>query len=278
VTRFAALLIVLVPLAGYAQDGSNSHPYFSSKYFASVGLFKPDRKVRLGLDASVNLPEPGPRPYVDFSETLDLKSSDESFSAEIGWRFGEKWQLRGQYFSVDDKSRVSLEEDVEWGDYTFNVGTSVGAGSDIQITRLFFGRTFWTSDNREFGLGLGGHILDLSAYINGNATINGVDAGFAQRRASITQPLPNIGGWFMRSWSERWAARVRLDWLSANVGKYDGRIINASASLGYAIGDNFGFALAYNYFEIDLGIDDSDWRGRARSRFEGPFLSLTGYW
>jgi hypothetical protein len=278
VKRLAALLLVLVPLTSFAQDRASSHPYFDNKYFASVGLFKPDRKVRLGLDASVDIPDPGPAMHVDFSETLDVESSDETFSAEIGWRFGEKWQLRGQYFQVDDKNRASLDEDVEWGDYVFNAGTSVGAGSDIQITRLFFGRTFWLTENREFGLGLGGHLLDLSAYVNGNATINGVDVGCVQERASVTAPLPNIGGWFMRSWSERWAARVRLDWLAADVGRYDGHIINASASVGYAIGDHFGMALAYNYFEIDLGIDDPDWRGSARSRYEGPYLSLTGYW
>ena len=81
--------------------------------------------------------------------------------------------MRGQYFGVDNNSQVSLEEDVEWGDVVFNEGTFVGAGSDYQVTRLFFGRTFKSTDRRELGLGLGGHILDISAYINGNATIDG---------------------------------------------------------------------------------------------------------
>ena len=276
--QIAAILLVLVPVSGLGQQDPATHPYFSQRYFASVGLFSPDRKVRLGLDTTVELPEGSQNPFVDFSETFDLNSSDDTASAEIGWRFGEKWQLRGQYFRIDDHNKITLDENVEWGDYIFNAGTFVGGGSDVQITRLFFGRTLWSSDNEEAGVGFGGHILDFSAYVNGNGVINGVDVGFVEERASATQPLPNFGAWYARTWSDDWVAGLRIDWLSADIGKYDGHIINGSASIGYTIGEHFGVALAYNWFEVDLQIDDSDWHGLMRSRFQGPYVSLTGYW
>jgi hypothetical protein len=173
---------------------------------------------------------------------------------------------------------VSLEEDVEWGGVVFNEGTFVGAGNDYQVTRLFFGRTFRSSERSELGLGIGAHILDISAYINGNATIDGVDVGYKQERASVSQPLPNFGAWYMHAFSDKWAATFRLDWLSASVGDYDGRIINSALSVGYAVTDNFGIGLAYNFFELDVKVDDSDWTGSILSRFDGPYISLTGYW
>ena len=153
--RLASLLVLLAPLAAFGQESSDLHPYLGGKYFTSIGLFFPDQAVKLGLDASVEVPEAGPAPYIDFSETFSFSDSDEAFSAEFGWRFAGNWQLRGQYFRVDSDSTVTLEQDVEWGDVEYNTGTSVGAGSDMQITRLFFGRTFRSSGSREFGLGIG---------------------------------------------------------------------------------------------------------------------------
>lgn len=276
--RLLVGVVSLMPAMALAQDATEIHPYLGNRYFASIGIFRPDQEMRLGLDASVELPDPGPTPYLDFSETFDFKTSDQTFSAEIGWRFRDNWQLRGQYFDIENNNRLALEGDIEWGDYTFNAGTVVGAGTDMQITRLFFGRTFWSTNSREFGLGIGGHILDMAAYVNGNAMLNGQNAGFRQERASISQPLPNFGAWYMHALSRNWAATLRLDWLSASVGNYDGRIVNAAASVGYAIGDHFGVSLAYNHFEIALDIDDADWHGRAKVRFDGPYISLTGYW
>ena len=274
------LALVLMPVLAQGQIAEPNHPYLSNKFFASVGLFLPDQNTRLGLEASVDIPDPGPTPLqrVDFSETFGFSDSDETFSAEIGWRFGKKWQLSGQYFRVDSNTRVSLEEDVEWGDVVFNEGTFVGAGNDYQITRLFFGRRFKSTDRQELGFGLGVHVLDISAYINGNATIDGVDVGYWQERASVSSPLPNFGAWYMHAFSENWAATIRADWLSASIDKYDGYIVNAAFNVGYAVTDHFGIGLAYNFFEVNLKVDDSDWTGRIVSRFDGPYIALTGYW
>ncbi|NIL94436.1 MAG: hypothetical protein GTO71_08365 [Woeseiaceae bacterium] len=277
-SRFIGILALLLPVSVLGDDPLPIHPYLSSKYYASVGLFLPDQDVKLSLDATLSVPEGAIIPYYDFSQTFGTKTSDETFSAEIGWRFGKKWQLRGQYFRVEDKATATLEEDVEWGEYIFNSGSSVGAGTDMQVTRLFFGRHFRSTETGEFGLGIGSHILDISAYLEGNATLSGQDVGFVEERASISQPLPNFGAWYMHAFSAKLAVMVRLDWLSASFDKYDGRIVNAAASLGYSVGDHFGIGLAYNFFEIDFKIDDEDWRGGIRTRFNGPYISLTGYW
>ena len=125
---------------------------------------------------------------------------------------------------------------------------------------------------------LDGHLLGISGYINGSASINGEDVGLVEERASVTGPLPNIGVWYRQIYAERWVLRARLDWLSANIDKYDGRIVNGSLGFAYNMSDHFGVGLSYNLFEIDLGVDDTDWQGRVRSRFEGPYLALTAYW
>jgi hypothetical protein len=261
-----------------AQDESNAHSLLSQKFFVSVGLFRPDQKMEIGLDSSIDLPRPEPTPLLDVSQTFGFKGYDETGSAEIGWRFGENWMLRGQYFRVDNATQATLEEDVTWGDYTFNSSTSVSAGTDMQVTRLFFGRSMSKTDDTEFGIGLGLHVLAISAFIKGNAMVDDMDVGFREESASISQPLPNIGAWYLHAFSPTWAAHARLDWFSAEAGDYDGGIVNAATSIIYAPSEHFGIGLAYNYFELDLKVDDSDWRGKINAQFNGPYISLNGSW
>lgn len=82
----------------------------------------------------------------------------------------------------------------------------------------------------------------------------------------------------MQGFSDKVALTLRLDWLAADIDGDDGRIINAAASLGYAVSDYFGIALAYNFFEIDMNVTSGDWKGGIRTRFSGPYISLTGCW
>jgi hypothetical protein len=99
VRKALILAVILVPMLAQGQDVEPIHPYLGNKFYAAVGIFLPDQNTRLGLQSSVEItiPDPEPTPYetIDFDETFGFSDSDETFSAEIGWRFGKKWQLRG---------------------------------------------------------------------------------------------------------------------------------------------------------------------------------------
>ena len=213
--------IALVGGPVFASDDSrqDSNPIFSTRSFASAGLYFPDRALKFRLDGSV----PTVESTIDFSERFDLASNDETAAFELGWRFSANWMLRGQYFNVDASSAVTLAEDAQWGDFRFNEGTGIRAGSDV------------------------------------------------------SGPMSNFGAWYIHSLSPRWAANVRADWLDVSVDGYDGRIVNAAVGLNYAPSEHFGVGVNYNFFEIDFGIRESDWRGRAVNRFDGFYVFLSGY-
>jgi len=276
--RFAKLTFLFawlaVPLLAVAQEPADIHPLLAAKYGLNVGIFFPERSFEIGVDASL----PGIETQIDISEQFKLKSSETTESVELGWRFGKKWLMRGQYFTVGGSRSATLDEDVVWGDYTFGAGSGISGGIDVTITRLYFGYTFGSADYHEFGIGGGLHRLDISAFIRGTAIINNNPPEVIERRVSTTGPLPNFGGWYTRSLSKNLAVNVRLDWLSANIDKYDGTIINAALGLNYAFSRHFGVGLAYNYFELDLGITDDNWKGYTESRIDGAFVYLSAYW
>ena len=149
---------------------------------------------------------------------------------------------------------------------------------DFTLIRTFFGRNLDSADHHDFGVGIGLHYLEIGAFIEGNATVNGQPAGFRRETATAAAPLPNIGAWYVRSLSERWAFRARLDWLSADVGDYDGTLINAALGFNFQLFEHAGLGVSYNLFLLDVGVDDDGWRGEVKTSYEGLFVHASAYW
>lgn len=277
-TRKYVLLIVALfvgssmSLRAEAQD--SVHPYLTETFSLDLGVYFPDREVTMSVDGPVN----AAREDIDFEQSFGLRKSDEVGSLNFGWRFGEKWQFGAQYFkSSGERGRV-LQEDVEWNDIIFGQGTGVVAGLDFEVIRTFFARKFRSSDRGEFGLGLGIHWLEIGAFIEGNAVINGMPAGFRRESVSATAPLPNIGAWYTYSISPKWALKTRLDWFGASIDEYDGQLINMAVGLNYQLFEHAGLGLSYNLFDLDLNVNKNGWRGNVNTAYKGLFAHISFYW
>ena len=268
------ILIFSVTIAN-AQSSSDTHPLLDSRFSIDAGVYAPNGTFKVTVAGTI---DPAPFDPIDFEKEFRSDVEEEIAAIQFIWRFGQKWSLRAQYVEWNDRSSATLANDVEWGDITFGAGTGVGAGLDMSVTRLFFGRKFSSSDKSEFGLGIGGHVLDVSAFIQGNAIVNGVPDGFHSEIVNTSGIVPNIGGWYTHSLSPRWAFTSRLDWLGADIGDYDGQIINAAVGVNFKVAQHFGLGLNYNYMELDFGINDSNWRGDLVSRSHGFYAYLSAYW
>lgn len=259
----------------HAQEQSDRHPYLTTKYYVDLGVFFPHREVTIRVDGSTNA---GQNTGINTQEEFGLKKSDDTFSLNLGWRFGEKWELQGQFFESSGARQKALEEDVEWKDIVFSQGTSVTAGQDFSLVRLFFARRFESRDHHEFGVGAGLHVLELGAFIEGFVDIVGMGNVYRKESVSTRAPLPNIGFWYMHSFSPQWAFRTRLDWLSADVGDYNGQLINAALGVNYQVFENFGLGLNYNRFDLDLGVKKSGWKGSFNTNYKGLFVNISFFW
>ncbi len=153
-----------------------------------------------------------------------------------------------------------------------------GRRARIYTFEKFFGRTLDTSDRHDFGVGAGFHWLEFGAFIEGNVILGGGGGAFRREAVSANGPLPNFGVWYQYSLSPRWALRSRLDWLDVSLGEYDGKLINASFGLNYQTFDHFGIGLNYNFFELDVDVTKSDWRGELETTYEGLYAYLSFYW
>jgi len=267
------ILCIVGPQFAAAAESEDLHPFLERGFSLDVGVFFPDRH----LDLSVNGSVAGENDEIDFDQDFQLGSADETFAAEISWRFRGKWSVVGQFFKTSDSASVVLDEDIEWGNVVFGAGSFATAGSDFTLTRIFFGRSFNTSKSHDIGIGGGLHWLHIGSFIEGEILINGVPSA-ARRSVSAEAPLPNIGAWYKYSISPRWALRARLDLFGADIGDYDGLLVNASLGLNFQAFEHVGLGLSYNYFELDISIDKSDWRGNIETIYDGIYVYASMYY
>jgi len=258
-----------------AEDQDDIHPYLTETFFVDLGAFFPNREVQFRVNGMLDAPNDN----IDFGREFELGDSDQIFSLNFGWRFGEKWELGTQYFDASNNAGAVLEEDVGWGDVVFEQGSSVSVGTDCSVVRIFFGRNFESSDERQrFGVGAGFHWLELGAFIEGNAIIAGGANMFRRESVSAAAPLPNFGVWYMYSISPNWAFKGRVDWLDVDVGDYGGSLLNASVGLNFQVFRHVGVGLNYNHFDLDISVDKSNWQGNVNSTYEGLYLDISIYW
>jgi hypothetical protein len=261
-------LVSLLATAALADD--DVHPFISSKYSIQLGGYFPTKDTRLSVDGTIA----GTEREFDFERSTGLRSSDEVFMLEFKWRFGEKWSAGLQHYTSDNSRKAVLKEDITWQDQGLLAGSSVTAGVDFHLSRVFFGRSFDSRPDVDVGIGLGLHWLEIGAFIRPDLITTSANVS----AATVSGPLPNIGGWYYYSPSAKWLVGGRLDWLEASVGEYSGGITNISAGVEYQMFKYVGIGLKYQFFRLAVDIDDDKWHGRAELDYEGPFLYLSANW
>ncbi len=268
------MILSSVPVTLLAQD-YEYHPALSDRFTVILGAFKSNNAFKFESDVIDDLGDD-----IDFDDSLGVSKHSTLFNGQLRWKFSKKkrWSLSGQYFSNDATGETVLTEDVEWDGITFREGTFVGAGVKLAVARVFIGRSFIMNDRNDFGAGIGLHNLDMNIYIEGEVKIDDETTSFKRAEVGASQPLPNIGAWYNFSPARNWLLHGRVDWISANIGDYDGTLWNTSVGVSYQAWRHIGFDLSWQYFNLNLKVDKSDWKGEADMTYSGPVLAITGNW
>jgi len=273
---FCLFAVILTSVSGalLAQE-YDYHPTLSDTFTASLGAMRSSNSFKVQSDGLGNEGD-----FIDFGDSLGVSSHSTFFNGQLRWKFGreKKWSLSGQYFSNDATGDSVLTEDVEWNGHTFREGSFAEAGVKLKVARLFLGRSLFKNEKNDFGLGVGIHNIDLSAFIEGEILIDDGTTGVQRADVSGSQILPNIGGWYNFSPATRWLLHARIDWISASIGDYDGSLWNSSIGINYQAWRHVGFDLAWQYFNLNINVDKDDWRGGVDMTYSGPVLAVTFGW
>ena len=267
-----AVIAIFLSAPAFAQTAEDYHPMLTDKWMIGVGGYFPDKDFTIKGNANI----------VDLDtnvqEDLRLSESDTSAALMLRWRFGEKWSVWAQYFSLESDYGAVLEEDVEWQDLVFEEGSFVNAGFDLDVARLMFGRNFYTAPGHEFGLGVGLHWMEIGAFIEGDITTSEGGTEFRRGQVGAEFPMPNIGAWYNYSWSRNWMVQARVDWLHVSIDEYSGGLLNGLVGIDWRPFEHVGFSAYYNAFTLDGDVKKSDWKGSVEYETYGPGVSVTFSW
>ncbi len=278
--RTATLLLLLAGIAGIAgtaqsaparaADAPVPHPFLTDDLTIQIGMFLAKKDAKARADGGIGAGER----VIDFESELGNSASEDVVAMELLWRFSPSWSLRAQSFSASSSSATVLQQDISWGDRTISEGSNVEAGTSLEMTRLFFGRSFDTSDRHDYGVGLGLHWLQTAAFIRGELTI----VATSSSDVSAAGPLPNIGAWYYYSPNPKFYFGGRLDWFKASIGDYGGGIVNFSIGGNYQLTKHVGIGASYQDFELSADISKQSWNGSIDLAYSGVFVFLSGNW
>ena len=122
-------------------------------------------------------------------------------------------------------------------------------------------------------------MLDIDAFVEGQIlAIPGPGLEFRRESASASVPLPNLGIWYMYSWSPKWVISTRLDWLDVTIDEFSGSLYDLSVGANYQMSDHIGIGLAVNAFRLKVEVEGTEWNGEILNEQIGPRLNVTWSW
>jgi hypothetical protein len=252
-----------------STEDAAKHALLNDKFWIEVGAFFPTKSLKIGADGSLG-------EEIDFNETFDMSENQITYFVNFEWRWNKKWRLTAESFSVYNASRATLDSTIVFDDTTFEKGTTVKAGIEFALLRVFVGRTISSGPKHSLGAGLGVHAMNLGAFVEGeiksdNDELNGK---FQRKRVNVLVPLPNIGAWYHWAPTEKWAFIARVDWFGINIDQFSGGLWDIAPGVRYQFAEHFGVGADYRFFLLDATIDTEEWKGGLNMNFTGPSLTL----
>jgi hypothetical protein len=237
----------------------------SDKLTVDAGMFVVATDVTARLNGNATVATGGQS--VDFGHAFGTNSDATRVRADVLWRFLPKHHLRFMYFDDDVRHTRSIDQDIAWGDYTFQANARVTAETKTTVYDMAYEYAFARGDNYEVDGSAGIHYTRFSLGLAGNATVtlpNGSieSASYQSKTSTLPAPLPVFG--LRGAWAA--APNLYLD-ASAQVFKfkyqgYDGSWWDLRAAATWMFSRHFGVGAGWNRFTTHLDVDRSHFQGR----------------
>jgi hypothetical protein len=261
-----------------AQATGNADGLLNNSWVFNLGAFVYTSSLKANLNGASS-----ENPEIDFDETFGDAGNATRGRADALWRITPAHHLRLMYFNnTSTRSRV-LDQDVQWGDYTFLAGSRADLRQEYQVLSASYEYAFLRRPTYELTASLGVHFSETNLRISGTADFTGPDcasppctATAASKSSSLPAPLPVIGlraGWVV---APNWYVDAQGQFFKVNINEYDGSWSDIRAGVTWMFHRNFGVGLGYNRFYTKLDVSKNDFNGRVKLGYSGAQAYLTG--
>jgi hypothetical protein len=244
-----------------------------SRFALGAGVFAPRLDTQVRRDSSNGLIGT----VIDFESTLGMDDNDRLPLLLGYYRFAKKHRLGFQYFRLDRNGDSITDARIRFGDALIPANFPVSSFFNVDVYALNYTYSIIHDGKKELAFNIGLQLQDIETGIAGN-----LGPGLLVEEADVVAPLPTFGGSFDYAFNDKWILTSLLGVFAVEIdlGDYSdlsGEILQFNTGLVWKAFENVGFALQYNYFNVDVDVNDSDWVGFLKYEYKGPVLAVAFY-
>ena len=269
-----AVLTLCKPGEASAEEDAPWRDYpLANRFSLGVGLFGPTLDTKVRLDGSGGVVGT----LIDFESTLGMDENDRLPLVTGYYRFAKRHRMTFEYFRLDRNGSAVSDAPIRFGDVTFPANLPLSSFFNVDIYSFAYSYSVIHDRQMELAFSFGLQFQDLETGIAGS-----VGPGLLAEEADAVAPLPTFGGSYDYAINEKWifTSMIGVFAIEIDLGDdsdFSGEIVHVNAGIMWKAFENFGFAFQYNYFNIDVGINDPDWVGTLKYQYRGPVLAVSGY-
>ncbi len=270
----ALYLALIGPGEAHAEedDGWREDP-LGSRFALGVGLYGPSLDTKVRRDSSNGILGT----LIDFESTLGMDDSDRLPLVLGYYRVAKKHRIGFEYFRLNRNGAATSGGAIRFGDLTFPSGLPLSSYFDVDVYSVSYSYSLIHDKKKELAFSVGVQFQDIELGIAGNLA-----PGLIESESNVFAPLPTFGGSFDYAISDKWifTSLIGVFGIELDLGeesRFAGEIMQINAGVTYKAFDNVGFALQYNYFRVDVDVNDPDWMGVLKYEYRGPVLSVAVY-
>ena len=232
------------------QNDSASGPW--ERCSINLGVFITDLDSEFRLDSKRS----GLGTVIDLENSLGLEETTEVFRVDALCRLGQsrRHRLDFSYFDLSRDATRKIERDIQFGDETFSVATTVDSSFDLRIFKGAYTYSLLQNEHFDIGASLGLHVMDFEVSLS--------DSGLGTAaREGITAPVPVIGLRGAFAFTPKLIFKESIEFFWIEYGGYSGRLVDINIALEYNAWKHLGFGIGYDSVRIDIDADGDDLLG-----------------
>lgn len=267
--RIRAVLALALPAMAGATDAAAVEAV--DRFYISAGAYKANNDVTLRRDSASGTTQ---GTHVDLKRDFGLDMDKTESYLEIGGTIGRRHRLKAFRYGHDASATRVLERDLVIGDDIYRETAAATGDIDIGLLGASYSWLLHHGERSAFGIGLGAIRYKVSANLAAALDNDGeIEAVASSISESHWAPLLHLE--YIRSIADHWRVGVDASYVRKSGGKVSGDAIDLGVKAEFFPWEHFGFALRYNYNDIDLEFEHSGHRDEINIKNRGPQLVAT---
>ena len=270
----AAFLVLTGPGDGVAQERPawRDDP-LGNRFVLGAGPFWARLDTQVRLDSS----DGRTGTVIDFESTLGMDENDRLPVILGYYRFAKNHRLAFGYFRLNRNGAAVSDAPIRFGDVIFPANLPLSSFFDVDVYSLSYAYSLIHDEKKELAFNIGLQFQDIETGISGN-----LGPSIIREDADVVAPLPTFGGSFDYAFNEKWVFTSLLGVFAIELdlgddSEFVGEIVQLNVGVAYKAFKNVGLALQYNYFRVDVDVNDPDWMGFLKYEYRGPVLAVVVY-